>query len=317
MKRKFAAWLASASAALLMLVAGPAFAQATRTWVSGVGDDVNPCSRTAPCKTFAGAISKTAAQGVINCLDPGGFGAVTITKSITIDCRGIGGGILASLTNGVVVNAATTDNVTLRGLSIEGVGTGINGVSFVGGGTLHIEDCRIFGFRGGTGYGVRFAPPATGSQLLITDTALNDNTVGVHVRPTGIGMTRATLRRVGLSNNGDGLVSEAAVNGTFVRVQLSEVSASSNDGSGVISRASGGGYSNVFVFRSQAVHNGTFGLLADGAAASLAIGSSLISDNTTGLGTLNGGGRYSYGDNGNFANHGSDGQPPEVILPKQ
>jgi hypothetical protein len=63
-------------------------AQATRTWVSGVGDDANPCSRTAPCKTFAGAISKTAPCGEISVLDPGGFGAVTITKSITINGTG-------------------------------------------------------------------------------------------------------------------------------------------------------------------------------------------------------------------------------------
>src|SRR5688572_33130134 len=81
------------------------FGQATRTWVSGVGDDVNPCSRTAPCKTLAGAISKTATGGEISILDPGGFGAVTITKSITIDGGGIIGSILSSGTNGIVVNA--------------------------------------------------------------------------------------------------------------------------------------------------------------------------------------------------------------------
>src|SRR5262245_11041461 len=83
-----------------VMSAQPAFAQATRTWVSGVGDDANPCSRTAPCKTFAGAISKTVSGGIINCIDPGGFGAVTITKSITIDCQGTFAGILASGTNG-------------------------------------------------------------------------------------------------------------------------------------------------------------------------------------------------------------------------
>src|SRR6266700_2085159 len=94
--------------------------QATRTWVSGVGDDVNPCSRTAPCKTFAGAISKTAAGGIINCLDPGGFGAVTITKSMTIDCSNTLAGVLASGTNGINVNTPTTnDIVRLRGLDIE------------------------------------------------------------------------------------------------------------------------------------------------------------------------------------------------------
>jgi hypothetical protein len=77
----------SISAAMLVasLLSSAAQAQATRTWVSGVGDDANPCSRTAPCKTFAGAISKTAPRGEINALDPGGFGAVTITKAITID----------------------------------------------------------------------------------------------------------------------------------------------------------------------------------------------------------------------------------------
>src|ERR1700709_1522823 len=78
-----------------------AYAQATRTWVSGVGDDVNPCSRTAPCKTFAGAISKTAVNGEINCLDPGGYGAVTIPKSMTIDCRHTFGSILNAGTNGI------------------------------------------------------------------------------------------------------------------------------------------------------------------------------------------------------------------------
>src|SRR5262245_14122691 len=92
--------------ALSMHIA-PANAQATRTWVSGVGDDANPCSRTAPCKTFAGAISKTAAGGEITCLDPGGFGTVTIVKSMTIDCSNVSGGILASGgITGVIVNGA-------------------------------------------------------------------------------------------------------------------------------------------------------------------------------------------------------------------
>src|SRR5476649_1543138 len=102
-------------------------AQATRTWVSGVGDDVNPCSRTAPCKTFPGAISKTAAGGEINCLDPGAFGAVTITKSITIDCAATQGGILASASPGITINAFPTDIVTLRGLDINGFGANTQG----------------------------------------------------------------------------------------------------------------------------------------------------------------------------------------------
>src|SRR5690349_4009812 len=112
--------LALALAAAIIFVGQPLTkteAQATRTWVSGVGDDANPCSRTAPCKTFAGAISKTAPAGEINCLDPGGFGAVTITKSITIDCHDIGtAGVLVSGVNGIVISAASTDQITLRNL---------------------------------------------------------------------------------------------------------------------------------------------------------------------------------------------------------
>src|SRR3954471_7947155 len=110
--------MAPALALIALAVPASASAQATRTWVSGVGDDANPCSRTAPCKTFAGAISKTANGGEINCLDPGGFGGVTITKSLTIKCQYTEGGVLVSGTNAIVVNALATDTVTLRGLDI-------------------------------------------------------------------------------------------------------------------------------------------------------------------------------------------------------
>src|SRR5215471_12313643 len=127
----------------MLLAAAPASAQATRTWVSGVGDDANPCSRTAPCKTFAGAISKTAPSGEINVLDPGGFGAVTITKAITISSIGFEAGVLVSGTNGIVVSAAATDRVTLAGLDIEGLGTGINGITILAGGAVHVIRCKI------------------------------------------------------------------------------------------------------------------------------------------------------------------------------
>ena len=134
----------------ILAISSVAHAQATRTWVSGVGDDANPCSRTAPCKTFAGAISKTAASGEISVLDPGGFGAVTITKSITLNGDGTLAGILASLTNGVIINGANV-NVTLRSLSINGAGNGLNGVRFIQGSTLWMENVSITGF---TGFGV-------------------------------------------------------------------------------------------------------------------------------------------------------------------
>src|ERR1051325_9472792 len=135
--------------AMLMCVAfgtSIAQAQATRTWVSGTGDDANPCSRTAPCKTFAGAISKTAPGGEINCLDPGGFGGLTITKALTISCEGVTAGVLVSGTNAIVVNAGANDQITLRGLDIDGLGTGLDAVKFLAGKALIVENCQIYSF---------------------------------------------------------------------------------------------------------------------------------------------------------------------------
>ena len=133
---------------MALVLSAPAFAQATRTWVSGVGDDVNPCSRTAPCKTFAGAISKTAASGEINVIDPGGFGAVTITKSMTIDGQGPQSSILASGTSGVIINAAGIV-VNLRNLSINGASTTAgSGIRILNAAAVNIENCIIMNFTG-------------------------------------------------------------------------------------------------------------------------------------------------------------------------
>lgn len=139
----------------LLAMTGAAHAQATRTWVSGVGDDANPCSRTAPCKTFAGAISKTATTGEINCLDSAGFGTLTITKSITVKCQGVIGGVAAAGTPGFTVNLPAGGKAVLDGLDIEGFagggGTttgGTVGVRMIGAGTLLITNTTIRDFAG-------------------------------------------------------------------------------------------------------------------------------------------------------------------------
>src|SRR3954470_23165848 len=131
---------------LALAVPNAAFGQATRTWVSGVGDDANPCSRTAPCKTFAGAISKTAPGGEIDALDPAGFGGVTITKSITLDGTGTLASILVSGTNGVIINAGTGDRVVLRNIQLNGIGTGTNGVNILQAGTVDLDYVEIANF---------------------------------------------------------------------------------------------------------------------------------------------------------------------------
>ena len=158
------------SLAVYLLGSASSFGQATRTWVSGVGDDANPCSRTAPCKTFPGAISKTAASGEINVLDPGGFGGVTITKAMTID--GSGGsiaGILVSGTNAIIINAGANDVVALRNLKINGVGTGTNAINIIAAKAVYIEDCDIYNFANN---GIIIAPTAVNVEVFIKNTKI-------------------------------------------------------------------------------------------------------------------------------------------------
>jgi hypothetical protein len=173
---------AVAVAIVALAIVPTAFAQATRTWVSGVGDDVNPCSRTAPCKTFAGAISKTAAGGEINCLDPGGFGTVTITKSITIDCDGTFGSILAcGGVNGVVVNGAAGGNanivVKLRAIYINGCNLSptpgsLVGVKVVSAKSVRLEEVEIFGMGQ---RGVSWESLPANGRLFIHNSNIHDN----------------------------------------------------------------------------------------------------------------------------------------------
>jgi Right handed beta helix region len=176
---------------LALVASAPAYAQATRTWVSGVGDDANPCSRTAPCKTYAGAISKTAAGGEISALDPGGFGAVTVTKAMTIN----GDGDLASTTSpgtsGVTVAAGATDVVVLRSLSINGVGSGTDGVRMISGAMLVVENCAISGF---TQNGIEIAVSGT-TALSVRKTSLIGGAAGVRITS---GTVNASLRDVSI-----------------------------------------------------------------------------------------------------------------------
>jgi hypothetical protein len=186
-----------------LLHINPAAAQATRTWVSGVGDDANPCSRTAPCKTFAGAISKTATGGEINCLDPGGFGAVTITKSITISCPSTGtAGVLAAGTNGIIINTPANAEVLLEGLDIEGFGNGttpgITGVSIRSATKVTIQKCSIRNFSGN---GVSVEGPA-GTRVVIVDSLiLSNNGAGVGVSGVGFAANVAVVLRTVIENH--------------------------------------------------------------------------------------------------------------------
>ena len=279
-------------------------AQATRTWVSGVGDDANPCSRTAPCKTFAGAISKTAAGGEIDALDPGGFGALTITKAITID----GGGgqvasVLVSGTDGIVVNAGASDVVSLRNLSFDGIGSGINGIRFVNGGTLHVEHCAIFGF---TGNGIDIES-TSGGHVTVSDTVSRENG-GSGLFAISNGASVAVT--INGSRFDDNVIGVYAVQGSQVSVTGSV--ASGNAWSGFAADANGGP-ATLNISNSTAANNNV-GIVAGGGGASavVRINGVSVSGNQTGLATGTNGSLVSFGNNFNS----DSGSPSSTIAPR-
>src|SRR5262245_7967730 len=263
--------------------AEPALAQATRTWVSGVGDDVNPCSRTAPCKTFAGAISKTAVGGEINCIDAGAFGAVTITKSISIQCEFNQAGVLEAGTNGIIINAPGSI-VMLRGLDISGTGTvpGLNGVRVISGGQVHIEKCIIRRFNGASpnGFGIQFVPPAA-AELYVSETYISDNGAagsggGIQIRPTGATNVSVVLNRVEINNNTFGLGSDGSGSTGSTNITLSTSVVAGNTSNGISSAATPGGSAlTMMISGSLLAGNAGAGVNSSGAAAS-GPGSSLV-----------------------------------------
>jgi hypothetical protein len=181
------------AAVVIAFISSLAQAQAMRTWVSGVGDDVNPCSRTAPCKTFAGAIVKTAAGGEISVLDPGGYGTVIIRKSITIDGTGMLASMLGSAgTNGITIDMTELKDpsisaVRLRGLSISGLGTGANGINIITAGSVSVEDCVIDGFKGS---GIRVGA----GRVFVRNTTIRNNvTAGITVAAGQVGIADVAL----------------------------------------------------------------------------------------------------------------------------
>ena len=289
--------------AFTLMVSSSAQAQATRTWVSGVGDDVNPCSRTAPCKTWAGAISKTAAAGEIDALDPGGFGAVTITKSITINgTKGAGfGSILASLVNGVVVNDSLTGSpnsiiVTLRDLSINGAGNGTNGVRFIAGKHLYVEDCTISGFKGGTGHGIDIAltgAPASGGpqRVSVRNTMIRDC--------SGSGIRASNTNAVGVAVSLDNVLIATCTDGfslgTNAKGLAFRSSFSNNSGSGVGVLAGSLGVE----LHDCALYNNASGLAI--AASTSRISGCTITNNVNGVNFV-GGTLVTYGDNKTLGN---------------
>lgn len=271
-------------------------AQAVRTWVSGVGDDANPCSRTAPCKTFAGAISKTAANGEISVLDPGSFGAVTITKALTISGDGALAGITNSGTNGIIVNAGANDVVIIRNISINGIGTGLNGVRFLAGNQLILENVTISGV---TGHGVDVALSAAG-KLSVKNTDIQDCD-GAGINISAGGTPTGSFDNVQIHGCGTGLA-VAAGNITISRSGLAHNTNQALLASGATAVINAEGCTLT--------HNDT-GVSASVAGAIIRLSNCAITDNVTGIASA-GGAVVSFGNNKNTGNT-TNGAPTLLI----
>ena len=282
-------------------------AQATRTWVSGVGDDANPCSRTAPCKTFAGAISKTAVDGEINCLDPGGFGTVTITKSITIDGSPTGvGGILNAGVAGIIINitAETAPHnlhtVIIRALDINGASSGTNGIRVVSGNVaglkVHVENCFIEGQNGSPGRGIEDFRNNGGILTVNNTSILNCAAAGIVVDPTGAGGGSSTQTNISITNSRVQNSGQGINFGSNCKAVIFNSVITGITSGGIFAIQNSGGLTEVNVDHCVVNSNST-AFNASSANTVIRVSNTTATNNTTLSTSAGGGAVVSYGNN--------------------
>jgi hypothetical protein len=284
----------------------PAGAQSNRTWVSGVGNDFDACSVTAPCKTFAGAFGKTAAGGEIDVLTPGGFGNVTITHSITINSDNLQAGVVVSGGGAITINAGATDTVVLRGLDMEGLGTDPTAINVFKVGTLVIDNTTINNF---TQYGIStLSNTSTAStEFHLTNLIVrNAGTAGVLLKQPS-GQISAALDAVTLDHGGSGLqVMDNA------RATIRNSLVSNNTAAGLQAQAAVG-TADLSVENTAVSANGT-GIQAGGStqASTVRISNVTVIDNTTGIGIGTAGSVLSFGNN-SITGNGTNGAPSGTV----
>lgn len=279
-----------------------AHAQATRTWVSGVGDDSNPCSRTAPCKTFAGAISKTAAGGEIDALDPAGYGSLTITKAITIDGTAALASSLVSGTNAFIINAGGNDTVIIRNMHLNGLiaGTlpGLTGIKIQSAGAVYIEKCEVEGFAAGITVGT-----STPVNVYVSETSIANNANAIIVSPTAAANLVVSNSTLLLGTNGILFQGTSTNTGTIANSSIAGFT------------ASGVAISSEAVSTQVNINGSTLGINGNGIdalAGTVRMSNVMTSQNAnalvSGAGTI-----YSFGNNSLNAGNTNNGAASYVI----
>jgi hypothetical protein len=267
--------LPAASMIALLVASSPAWASASRTFVSGVGTDTGSCPLAAPCRTFAYALTQTASNGEIIVLSSAGYGAVTINQAVSIINTSNFAGVTVASGNGITINAGSNDSVTLRGLTVDGGGAGSNGIVFSAGGKLTIDQCDVMNFVGSsfTGNGILMQPTSGNSNIIITNTtASNNQFIGIfYSPPSGSATATIAIDRVSASNNLYGI---AFVNtGGTAKASISNSIASGNGNWGYY-------FNNVTASLDASNASGNVDGIYVNAGSTLALGRSVLMNNT-------------------------------------
>lgn len=236
--------------------------------------------------------------------------AITAPRRISITSEGFEAGVLVSGTNAIIINAGANDVVVLRGLDIEGLGTGINGISFLSGAALHVEKSTINRFND---IGISFTPSG-GATLFVKDTIIRGNLGGGILVGGGSSTALASLDNVRLEANTFGVRAEDRSK-TVVNRSIA-VANGTND---FIASSSAGG-SDMTLYNSVSATNGnstsTGGVRASESQAVVRMQNVTVVGNTVGLIETGGGQIASWGSNYIAGNSFGDGSP-NVSLPPQ
>ena len=311
-----------ALAGLAPLCGAPAFAQ-TKVWVSHLGTDGQPCTTSLPCATFQHAHDVVAAGGDIGMLDPGDYGAVNISKPVSITNDGVGEAYIFSTSAGgaVTISAGLGSVVSLRGLVIDGQGIGGTGIVFLSGSALHVQNCVVRNFERTDALGIFFGPTSTTSQLFVSDTLVYNNgsranSGGIVIEPSNAFGVTAVLDRVHLENNVIGLTVDGRNSSVGVRVVIRDSVVSGNAGDGILAVTSPGRAAAFLVVeRTTSVNNAGTGIEANGPHATILLKENTVIQNAVGIAAVNSGQLISYGNNSVNNNVGPDGTPTGSYSP--
>jgi hypothetical protein len=286
-----------------LLQFAPAYGQSMRTYVSGTGKDGTACTLANPCRTLQAALKLTNPGGQIQSLDSADYGYVTINQAVTLLGAHGATGVLAANVSGITINAGANDVINLKGLDIDGVGSGGNGIQFNSGSTLNIQDSIIRGFASGINI-----TSTSANSFTVSDTVLSNNSIGLSAQSSA--PITGVLSGVQVINNASGVVATGANSSSQVLLTVQSSMVANNDTVGILSN----GFSTISVSDTTIANNG-IGVEAQNAGAVLQLFGSSLTGNTTGWAALNGGQVISSASNAIGGNINGNSAPPTSVAP--